>query len=95
MTYTRESAQELATVVLLHMTERPDLIGGFMEASGLRPQDLRQVAGNPDIALHVLDYLLEDDRRVLDAAADLQIAPGDLMQARTALAGPGSYGWEI
>lgn len=81
--------------VLLYMAERPDLIGGFLESSGLQPQDLRRAAGNPDIALHVLDYLLEDDRRVLDAAADLNILPGDLMQARTALAGPGSYGWDI
>lgn len=81
--------------VLLYMAERPDLIGGFLESSGLQPQDLRRAAGNPDIALHVLDYLLEDDRRVLDAAADLNIVPGDLMQARTALAGPGSYGWDI
>ena len=95
MTYTRESAQDLAMTVLLHMAARPDLIAGFLEASGLQPQDLRQAAGNPDIALHILDYLLEDDRRVLDAAAELQVAPGELMQARTALAGPGSYGWEI
>lgn len=95
MTYTRESAQDLAMTVLLHMAGRPELIAGFLDASGLRPQDLRRVAGNPDIALHVLDYLLEDDRRVLEAAAELQIAPGDLMQARTALAGPGSYGWDI
>lgn len=95
MTYTRESAQDLAMTVLLYMAERPDLIGGFLESSGLQPQDLRKAAGNPDIALHVLDYLLEDDGRVLDAAADLNIQPGDLMGARTALAGPGSYGWDI
>ncbi|WP_234855168.1 DUF3572 domain-containing protein [Paracoccus everestensis] len=95
MTYTRESAQDLAVTILLYIAERPDLIGRFLESSGLQPQDLRQAAGNPDIALHVLDYLLEDDARVLDAAADLNIKPGDLMAARTALAGPGSYGWEV
>ncbi len=95
MTYTRESAQDLAMGVLLYMVERPELLGGFLGATGLQPQDLRQAAGNPEIALHVLDYLLEDDQRVLEAAADLQVVPGDLMQARTALAGPGSYGWDI
>ena len=95
MTYTRESAKDLAVTILLYMAERPDLIEGFLESSGLQPQDLRRAAGNPDIALHVLDYLLEDDARVLDAATDLNIKPGDLMAARTALAGPGSYGWEV
>lgn len=95
MTYTRESAQELATAVLLHLAERPDLIQGFLGQTGLDAGALRKVATSPDIALHVLDYVLEDDRRVLDAARDVQVAPGDLMQARTALAGPGSYGWEV
>lgn len=95
MTYTRESAQDLATSALVYLAQRPDLIEGFLGQTGLEADDLRCVAGSPDIALHVLDYLLEDDRRVLDAAADMGIAPGDLMQARTALAGPGSYGWQI
>lgn len=94
-TYTRESAQDLAGSVLLYMAERPDLIGGFLGATGLRPEDLRTVSTSPETALHVLDYLLEDDRRVLDAAADLGIPPQDMMRARTALAGPGSFGWDI
>ena len=95
MTYKRESAQELATSALLYLAGQPDLIEGFLGATGLQPQDLRRVATSPEMALHVLDYLLEDDRRVMDAAAELGVAPGDLMQARTALAGPGSYGWQI
>lgn len=95
MTYTRESAQELATSVLLYLVERPDLMEGFLGQTGLEAGDLRRVATSPDIAQHVLDYLLEDDSRVLEAAAELQVAPGDLMQARTALAGPGSYGWQV
>ncbi|WP_347141026.1 DUF3572 domain-containing protein [Paracoccus sp. SSK6] len=95
MTYTRESAQELAMAALVYLAERPDLIGEFLGATGLQPQDLRKAASSPDMAVHVLDYLLEDDRRVMDAAAELGVSPGDLMHARTALAGPGSYGWQI
>lgn len=40
MTYSREAAQNLATSVLIYMAERPDLMAGFLEASGLNPQDL-------------------------------------------------------
>lgn len=80
---------------LIHLAGQPDLIGGFLAATGLEPGDLRRAAQSPDIALHVLDYLLEDDRRVIEAAAALEVAPGDLMGARTALAGPGSHGWEV
>lgn len=95
MTYTRESARQLALDALLHLTEQPDLMADFLGQTGLRPADLRQVASSPDLALHVLDYLLEDDRRVLEVADHLQIRPTDLMRARTALAGPGSYGWQV
>ena len=95
MAYTQQSAQELATAALLYLAQRTDLMQEFLGATGLQPQDLRQVASSPEMAVHVLDYLLEDDRRVIDAAAEMQIAPGDLMHARTALAGPGSYGWQI
>lgn len=95
MTYTREAAQELATAALLYLAENPELIADFLGSTGLQPQDLRSVATNPDMALHVLDYLLEDDRRVMDGAGPLGVAPGDLMHARTALSGPGSYGWEV
>lgn len=95
MTYTRESAHELATSVLLHLAGQPEVMGGFLEASGLDAQALRCIAADTDIALHLLDYLLEDDRRVLDAAGSLGIPPDDFLQARTALAGPGSYGWEV
>lgn len=95
MAYTQDSAQELAGAALLYLAERPELMGEFLASTGLRPQDLRSIAYSPETALHVLDHLLEDDRRVMDAAAALGVAPGDLMGARTALAGPGSYGWEI
>lgn len=95
MTYTRDAARELATNALLYLAEHPDLMTDFLGSTGLRPQDLRRVATSSDMALHVLDYLLEDDRRVMDAAGPLGVAPGDLMGARTALAGPGSYGWQI
>lgn len=95
MTYTPNAAHNLAMEALVHLAGEPDLIEGFLAATGLDPADLRRAAQSPDIALHVLDYLLEDDRRVLAAAAAMQVAPGELMRARTALAGPGSHGWEV
>ena len=81
--------------VLLYMTGRPDLIADFLGATGLDAGDLRGLAADSGLALHVLDYLTGDDSRVLDAADALGVPPGDFMAARTALAGPGSHGWEV
>lgn len=94
MSFTTASARELAMSALLYIVERQELAAGFLGSSGLRPEDLRSMAGSPELGLHVLDYLLEDDSRVLDAAGALALRPQDLLAARTALAGPGSYGWE-
>ena len=95
MAHSAERAQELALSGLIYMTERPELIAGFMGATGLRPDDLRGMARDPDLALHVLDYLAQDDARVLDAAEALGVRPEDLMAARMMLAGPGSHGWDV
>lgn len=80
---------------LLHMAGQPELMATFLAASGLQPQALRNLADGPELALHVLDFLLEDDARVIEAAGAIGADPRDLMAARVALAGPGSFGWEI
>jgi len=95
MSYSPDRARELSLSALLYMTGRPELIAGFMAATGLRASDLRGMAADSGLALHVLDYLTGDDSRVLDAAHAMGVSPGDFMAARTALAGPGSHGWEV
>lgn len=95
MAYSVEAARDLALSGLIWLSENPDLIAGFMAESGLRPQDLRRMSDDPDLAVHVLDYLLQDDARVLELSRSLGVRPEDLMSARTALAGPGSHGWDV
>ena len=94
MAYTPQQAHELATEILLALVERPDELSHFMGASGLDPDDLRQIAQRPDIAVFLLDFVVESDERIHEFARALQLRPQDVMAARTALAGPGSYGWE-
>ncbi|RNF33384.1 DUF3572 domain-containing protein [Paracoccus methylarcula] len=94
MSYSAVAAQELAVRALVHIAEHPDLASALLATSGLRPEALRQAARDPDFCVHVLDFLLEDDRRVLDFAQSLSIRPDEVLSARMALAGPGSFGWE-
>ena len=94
MSLNHSAARHPATAALLYILEQPDLASGFMNATGLRPDDLRALADTPELGLHVLDFLLEDDSRVVEAASSMSMRPQDLLAARTAIAGPGSYGWE-
>jgi len=94
MAISSERAHELATEILLALAERPDELSHFLGASGLLPADLRQISERPDIAVFLLDFVVESDERIHEFAHALQLGPHDIMAARTALAGPGSYGWE-
>lgn len=95
MSYTVERAHDLAISVLIFLTDRPEALAGFLGQTGLAPADLRTRANDPDLLLNVLDYLTQDDALVLDAADSLNLRPTEFMAARTALAGPGSHGWDV
>ena len=94
MAYSAQQAADLATQTLILLADRPQDLAQFMEAAGLQPADIRNFASRPDIALFLLDFLVEDDDRLCSFADSLGVRPGDIMTARTALSGPGSYGWE-
>lgn len=92
---TPDRAMALAADVLVHLSQHPDRLIAFLEATGLSPQDLRRLAQSPELSAALLDHLVQSDDAVLDCAAALNIRPAELMAARTALAGPGSYGWSV
>lgn len=94
MAISQQGAQELATDILLALAERPEQLAGFLGTSGLEPSALRQVASRPEIAVFLLDYIVEQDDRLLEVAQGIGRDPRDIMAARTVLSGPGSYGWE-
>ncbi|MDB6176955.1 DUF3572 family protein [Paracoccus sp. Z330] len=91
----QEQARRVASTLLVYVLERPELAAGFLGASGLEVQDLRRLSESGGLDLPLLDYILEDDERVLEAADSLDLRPEDFLRARTAMEGPGGYGWEI
>lgn len=88
-----QQAHDIATRVLIAMAERPDDLVRFLDGAGLLPSDLRAFSDRPDMALFLLDFLVEDDERLCAFADAVDVRPQDIMSARTALSGPGSYGW--
>lgn len=93
MAISRLNAQELAQDVLLALAERPEQIAGFLGGSGLDPAALRDLSRRNDVAVFLLDYVVEDDERLIEIASAIGRDPRDVMTARTALSGPGSHGW--
>ncbi|SEN94577.1 Protein of unknown function [Paracoccus alcaliphilus] len=86
-------AEALTVQALQFIASDQELVEALLAMTGLRALDLRQAAADPGFGVSLLDFLLEDDQRVLRFARSAGIAPQEVMTARTALAGPGSYGW--
>jgi 2-hydroxychromene-2-carboxylate isomerase len=86
-------AEALAARALAWLAADPDLLGAMMAAAGLSPEALRRRAGDPELLGFVLDFVLEDDARVLAVAAEAGVRPERLAVARAALPGGDAPHW--
>jgi hypothetical protein len=89
----RDDAEEAAARLFLWLAGEPDLIAAFLGEAGLSPADLAAAAGRPEFLAAVGDFILQDDARVLAAAAAAGIAPQDVAQIRAALPGGQAWHW--
>ena len=94
MSFSTAAAEDLALQALVFVASDEEMVTQLLAASGVEPDALRQAARDPDFLRHVLDFLCEDDQRILAFAAHQSLRPEQVISARTALAGPGSYGWQ-
>lgn len=86
-------AETLAAQALAWIAADEEALGALMGAAGLAPQDLRARAGEPEFLGFVLDFVLEDEMRVLDLAAALGLPPEQVASARAALPGGDTPFW--
>jgi len=90
---TQASAQILALQALTFVTERPELVEVFLAQTGVYPNDLPQLARQPLFLGAVLDFLMEDDQRVIDFCAAQGLALTSVQTARNALPGAQHHHW--
>jgi len=84
---TRNEARDIADAGFTHIAGDPGLVERLLAQSGSTVAGLRAMAARPEFAVFVLDFLLEEDRRVLDFAQAAQIAPQRVQMARAVLGG--------
>lgn len=84
---TPTEARDIADAGFQHIAAQPDLVQALLEQSGSDVAGLRAMAGRPEFAQFVLDFLLQEDARVLDFAGALGIAPQRIVLARATLGG--------
>lgn len=83
----QEPAETLALQALAWILADPERAGQFLAATGADASALTRMVAEPLFLGAVLDFLLTDERALLDFAADAGIAPDLPMRARAALPG--------
>lgn len=86
-------AEALALRVLEWLAGTEDLLGVFLGATGMSPEELVETASGPETLAAVVDFLLQDDRWVLECAEQLHVNPEEFARARRFLPGGDSPYW--
>lgn len=85
--YRQDTAEILALQALTWLVGQEALVHEFLGSSGLSGADLARAATRPEMLAAVLDFLLEDDSRLLAFCAEAGVAPANPMAARALLPG--------
>lgn len=82
-----QEARDIADAGFSHIASEPDLVAALLVQAGADVAGLRAIAQRPEFAVFVLDFLLEEDERVLGFARSLGIKPERVVMARATLGG--------
>ena len=89
----QEAAETLALKALGWLASQEDLMPVFLGSTGASIDDVKSRASEAEFLGSVLDFLLMDDRWVLDFATCEGIRPESVMTARQGLPGGESRHW--
>jgi Protein of unknown function (DUF3572) len=81
------SVETLAVQALAYLADEPDRLRRFLAVSGLDAAQIRTAAAEPGFLAGVLEYVCSDEKLMLAIADHLQLDPGELARAQTALSG--------
>jgi Protein of unknown function (DUF3572) len=83
-----DSARSLAVSALTFIAADPDRLSRFLGITGLGPHNLRTSAADPAFLGSVLDYLVADEKLLVEFAADAGLKPEAVSRAHEALRRP-------
>ena len=84
---TREAAEILAVQALAFIAEEPERLAGFLNATGLTAERIRESAKYPRFLVGVLEHMLADETLLIAFADSAAVDPADIARARNLLGG--------
>jgi hypothetical protein len=85
---TRVAAEETAVSVLGWLAGEPDLLSRFLALTGIRTDQLRRAADEPDFLAGLLDFLMEHEPTLMAYCAATGSKPEDVAGAARVFSRP-------
>lgn len=89
----QEFAETIALQALGWLAQNEDHVSAFIAWSGVSLRDMRDQAEKPEFLAAVIDFVMQEDDRVLEFCASVTLPPERLQQIRAALPGGASEHW--
>jgi hypothetical protein len=83
----REEAEAFAIHAVAHLASQEDGLERFSALSGIGIDEIKQRLGEPEFLGAVLDYVLYDDKLVIEISEAAEMPPESVQQARRLLPG--------
>jgi len=81
----RQAAETLAVAALAFLASEPEHLGGFLAATGVGPDQIRNAARDPSFLSGVLDHFSGNEPLLIAFAQHQGIDPTEVERARAAL----------
>ncbi len=81
------AAVEVAQDFVAFLASDDDRLMRFLSLSGIDPGQLRERLSDPSFLGFILDFALQDEAQMLEFAANRNLAPETILQARSKLPG--------
>ena len=83
----RQHAEALAVAALAFLASEPEHLGGFLAATGVGPDQIRDAARDPSFLSGVLDHFSGNEPLLIAFAQHQGIDPTEVERARATLGG--------
>ena len=82
-----EQAEILGLQGLAHVAGDEEILLAYLRLSGITPEDLKNSAADPATLGSILDYFLNNEKRLIAFCQAADIAPDRVLKARRVLPG--------
>ncbi len=82
-----DQAEVLGLLALTHMAENHEILTAYLNLSGITPEELKKTASDPLTLASILDYFLQNEKRLIAFCEPNNIPPEQLVKARSHLPG--------